>query len=473
MWHENEINTILKSYIKVHSVNELKDKKRACNLCNDLLYEYEMECRTFRILFREGLGDFLPESFLKNRQDINIFVNKIEKFINEIGFDNQVVIAVSNILEELFCEKRYLYTAEYILDIQRKKEEEYQNISIKRIYVEKADDWAQIANHSKTDITVSHMYSGNNIPFNLLTGIKKFACFIPIPFARYKELDMSQIEELYCSVIDTNEDIIINAPHLKRLWIFIDNNIYERITPIERMLQFQMKIIDLSNLEELEQLEICHSSGYSIIINGKLRKLKKVIQKYELKNEFEWLKKLPLLKEYDNYNGHIDNINCLPELEYLHVLRIENNELKTLDNIKRYPKLKELSVRGNEISKINSDSLDNLERLDLRKNTIVPYVQKEDFHIPELILTDLDYKIATLEEEFDKLFYSAYKDVKANEGLFRKKTELEKFVIFVNDSFKQKVKAFNVFSDELSNNKLRDAFIQYAYDHYDFLNIEN
>ncbi len=79
--------------------------------------------------------------------------------------------------------------------------------------------------------------------------------FLPVPFVRYKELDMSQIEELYCSIIDENKDIVLNAPHLKRLSIYINDNIYERITPIERVLQFQTKVIDLSNLEELEQLK--------------------------------------------------------------------------------------------------------------------------------------------------------------------------------------------------------------------------
>ena len=41
MWHENEIIAIFKFYIKFHSVDELKDKKKAYNICNDLLYEYQ------------------------------------------------------------------------------------------------------------------------------------------------------------------------------------------------------------------------------------------------------------------------------------------------------------------------------------------------------------------------------------------------------------------------------------------------
>lgn len=162
----------------------------------------------------------------------------------------------------------------------------------------------------------------------------------------------------------------------------------------------------------------------------------------------------------------------MPKLEHLQVLKIERNKLKIIDNIKRYPKLKELSVNGNEINSINSDGLGNLERLDLRNNSITSHVQKEELPIPEFFLTELDYRIATLKDEFDKLFYFAYKDVKANELILRKKTELEKFVIFANDSFKQKAKTINNFSDELSNIKLRDAFIQYAYNHYDFLDMD-
>lgn len=473
MWHGNEIITIFKSYIEEYSVDSLKDKKKACSICNDLLYEYEKECKIFRVLFNEGIGDLLPTSFLMNQHDINIFIKKIENFVKEIGFDNQVVIATSNIIKKLFCDtKKCFYTAEYVWNIQQKKDEEYLNSSVKKVLIQKVDDWNQLIDYSKRDVTISCMYKGNTIPFNILKGMKKFSCFLPVPFVRYKELDMSQIEELYCSIIDENKDIVLNAPHLKRLSLYINDNIYERITPIERVLQFQTKVIDLSNLEELEQLEIYHSSGYSIIVNKKLKKLKKIIQTYELKNEFEWLKELPILEEYDNYNGNIDDINCLPKLEHLQVLKIERNKLKIIDNIKRYPKLKELSVNGNEINSINSDGLGNLERLDLRNNSITSHVQKEELPIPEFFLTELDYRIATLKDEFDKLFYFAYKDVKANELILRKKTELEKFVIFANDSFKQKAKTINNFSDELSNIKLRDAFIQYAYNHYDFLDMD-
>jgi hypothetical protein len=473
MWHENEIIDILKLYIEIHSVEELKEKRKACNLCGDLLYEYDMECRVFRILFREGIGEFIPLSLLTNQHDINIFVNKITKFIRQTGFDNQVVISVVNIFKKLFCKEiKHFYTAEEIFNIQREKDEEYKNISDKRICIETTDDWKQIIEQLTTDITVSHMYKGKDIPFKSLKGIKKFSCFFPISFDRYEELDMSEIEEMYCTIIDENKDIIINASHLKCLHIYIANNIYECMTPIERILPFQAKVIDLSNLVELEELEICHSSGYSIITKGKLKKLKKVIQKYELNNEFTWLKDIPFLEDYENYNGNIDDISYLPDLKYLRILKVENNRLKTIKNIRIYPKLKNLSVRGNEITNITDDGLSNLEQLDLRNNIIASYMQKENFHISKVFLTDLDYRIDTLEDEFNRLFYFVYKDVKANANLLKSKTELEKFIIFANDSFKHEAKNLNAFKDELNNNKLRNAFIQYAYDHYEFLKLD-
>lgn len=470
MWHENEIIAIFKFYIKFHSVDELKDKKKAYNICNDLLYEYQEECRIFRVLFSEGMGELLPTFCLTHQYEINIFVQKMEKFIKGIGLNNQVTVAVLHILEALFCEKRFLYSADYILDIQRKKEEEYQNDSIEKS-VEKTDDWKQIIDQSKTDIRVASWYEGNDIPFNGLKGIKKFECFLSIPFVQYKGLDMSQMEEFYCSITDEDTDIVINAPRLKRLTLCINNNIYERITPIERMIQFQKKVIDLSNLQELEELKILHSSGYSIIINGQLKKVKKIIQIYELENEFGWLKGTPFLEEYDNYYGDIEDINCLPELEYLRVLRIEHNRLKTIDNIKKYPKLKKLGVRKNEISSINDSSLGNLEQLDLRNNIIASKMQKKDFPVQEVFLTELDYTISTseLKTEFDKLFYRAYKRMKANKSFFGKKTELERFVLEANYCFEQEAKTSNTIRNELNNIEWKDAFIRYAYDHYDFL----
>lgn len=67
-------------------------------------------------------------------------------------------------------------------------------------------------------------------------------------------------------------------------------------------------------------------------------------------------------------------------------------------------------------------------------------MQKENFHISKVFLTDLDYRIDTLEDEFNRLFYFVYKDVKANANLLKSKTELEKFIIFANDSFKHEAK---------------------------------
>ncbi len=140
------------------------------------------------------------------------------------------------------------------------------------------------------------------------------------------------------------------------------------------------------SLEQFPNLEKLQLDGRSRnVIPGKLEKLKILVpSQIELENA-AWLSDLPNLERLKLQYQEIASIQNLDQLTNLKMLDLSENKLKSLKGIENLQKLEYLNLYGNNLRNVRVlDQLPNLKEVNLAGNALEDEVLREQLDRPEI-----------------------------------------------------------------------------------------
>lgn len=200
---------------------------------------------------------------------------------------------------------------------------------------------------------ISYDYAQDIPGLDLFPNLKKLHINRRISLLEFEKLDLSKIEDLYVNFEKKEPLIIIKAPHLKKLVVYISNNEEDQITLFEP----SEAVIDICVCIKLEELHLRHCTGCTVK-SKQLPCLNKLIcYDYKYYNfdllrftpnllEFsasscklhtdEFLKFIPRLRRLDLNRNELHNVDKVFEMKYIKFLNLYRNPL---DNVEKYQAL--------------------------------------------------------------------------------------------------------------------------------------
>lgn len=130
------------------------------------------------------------------------------------------------------------------------------------------------------------------------------------------------------------------------------------------------KILELNHAEKIRVLLVDYDTD-SLKALSSLSQLRAIsIQKYEVEKELPELKNFSKLEILSLENSYIENLEQLPELEYLKMLNINNTYVTDMAFLKRLSNLEKFSMQNLNTSNLNNfPELNTLSYLDMSNNS--------------------------------------------------------------------------------------------------------
>jgi len=233
---------------------------------------------------------------------------------------------------------------------------------------------------------ISYDYAQDIPSLDLFPNLKKLHINRRISLLEFEKLDLSKIEDLYVNFEKKEPLIIIKAPNLKKLVVYISNNEEDQITLFEP----SEAVIDICSCLKLEELHLRHCTGYTIKTN-QLRFLNKLICCDFRYYDFDLLRFTPNLI-------HLVATSC---------------KLRNVDFVRLVPGLKTLDVNRNEIFNVDIVfEMKNIEYLNLYRNPL-DNVEKYKALPYETYITEKDREFSSFKGSVKNCMEFAYRALKS------------------------------------------------------------
>lgn len=201
---------------------------------------------------------------------------------------------------------------------------------------------------------IKHGYDGAVPELSLYPNLKEFNCSKTVSLEYLARQDFLSFEKLLINIDNSPATIRINAPLLKRLYLNIHNNDSDQID----MFSMGPKMIDLSLMPCLEEIELRHCTGYDIAINGTLTNLKKAIYSGCRYADFSHLRCMPYLVHLSITDCKVSNLGFLNYCKQVKCLDLSCNEIADASAVLTLPKLEKVNLYRNPLQ--NTEQLSHI-----------------------------------------------------------------------------------------------------------------
>lgn len=481
MWQVNEMVKILKEFAQKTSYDSFTQKHVAV-ICDVLLKSFE-ERHMISMLFREGIGDCLQGIPYTTKQDVSAAKERVRAFVQKYGLSDtniENVVEFFGLLSDESASReneevlRILYQQR---DIMQKIDEE----SKAWISVEEEKDFDNLNIAEVCALRIKMEYKSKSMPSLSAYRLQKFTCSIPISMKQMAELNMCEMKELSFYNADISENIVIEAPVLEKLYIYNENG-YDELTPIEKMLWDHKKLIIHSN--KLKELHLSHFGGYDLSCISNLQELETLVIRDMEIEDMSWISECTKLKKLVIAESVVD-IGKIPSMESLQVLSLDYTQIDTIDTVNEFPQLQKLYLRGNQIKRItNPNTLRHIPYIDITRNPLENIQQIKAMNIPGLITNDAERAIANLENQMDIIFRWAYLSYRSSEKnienaslffkrIWLKQTESENYLWMISIEFARKFYSYNpesLWSDY--DPEIKKKYLEFIKEKYPFIEIK-
>lgn len=201
---------------------------------------------------------------------------------------------------------------------------------------------------------VKHDYVDFIPELSIFPNLKAFKCIHALDLDYIARQNFLEFTNLSISVNFCPANIRINAPQLKKLYLYVQNNESDQTD----LFSMGKKSIDLSLMPHLEEIELRHCSGYDIIVNSPLMNLYKAIYADCRYMDFDHLRYMPNLSRLFITGCHISDLSFLHYCRKITYLDLSYNDISDASVILTLPNLEKTNLYRNPLQ--NSESLSHI-----------------------------------------------------------------------------------------------------------------